>query len=79
VRNDAEPFTILGTVIEGMAVVDSLYGGYGEESGSGVRQGKQGPLERGGNRFMDREFPLLDRITKVTVRESLQRSDDHSP
>jgi cyclophilin family peptidyl-prolyl cis-trans isomerase len=79
VRNDAEPFTILGTVIEGMAVVDSLYGGYGEESGSGVRQGKQGPLERGGNRFMDREFPLLDRITTVTVRESRQRPNDHNP
>ncbi len=68
VRNDAEPFTILGTVIEGMAVLDSLYGGYGEESGSGVRQGRQGPLERGGNQFMDREYPKLDRIRTVTVQ-----------
>ncbi|MBL0170449.1 MAG: peptidylprolyl isomerase [Gemmatimonadaceae bacterium] len=66
-RNDAEPFTILGTVVEGMAVLDSLYSGYGEESGSGVRQGKQGPLERGGNAFMDREYPKLDRIKRVTV------------
>lgn len=67
-RNDAEPFTVLGTVVEGMAVLDSLYGGYGEESGSGVRQGRQGPLERGGNVYMDREFPKLDRILRVTVR-----------
>ncbi len=67
-RNDAEPFTILGTVIEGMAVLDSLYGGYGEESGSGVRQGRQGPLERGGNRFMDATYPKLDRILRVTAR-----------
>lgn len=67
VRNDVEPFTILGTVVEGMEVIDSLYGGYGEASGSGVRQGKQGPLERGGNRFMDREYPSLDHILKVTV------------
>ena len=66
-RNDVEPFTLLGTVIEGMAVLDRLYGGYGEESGSGVRQGKQGPLERGGNAYMDREYPGLDRITRVTV------------
>jgi cyclophilin family peptidyl-prolyl cis-trans isomerase len=66
-RNDAEPFTVLGTVVEGMAVLDSLYSGYGEESGSGVRQGKQGPLERGGNAYMDREWPKLDRITRVTV------------
>ena len=67
VRNDVEPFTVLGTVVEGMDVLDSLYSGYGEDSGSGVRQGKQGPLERGGNAFMDREYPKLDRIVRVTV------------
>lgn len=67
-RNDVEPFTVLGHVVEGMAVLDALYSGYGEESGGGVRQGKQGPLERGGNAYMDREFPRLDRIIRVTVR-----------
>jgi cyclophilin family peptidyl-prolyl cis-trans isomerase len=66
-RNDTERFTILGTVVEGMAVIDSLYSGYGESSGSGMRQDKQGPLEEGGNAYMDREFPLLDRILRVTV------------
>ena len=68
-RSDAEAFTILGRVIEGMAVLDSLYSGYGESSGSGVRQGRQGPLASGGNAYIDREFPLLDRIRRVTVRE----------
>lgn len=67
-RNDAEPFTILGTVVAGMDVLDALYSGYGEASGGGVRQGKQGPLERGGNAFMDRKYPRLDRIIRVTVR-----------
>lgn len=66
-RSDAEPFTMLGTVVEGMDVLDSLYSGYGEKSGGGVRQGKQGPLLEGGNAFMDREYPKLDRILKVTV------------
>lgn len=66
-RSDAEAFTILGTVIDGMAVLDSLYAGYGESSGSGVRQGRQGPLESGGNAYMDRAYPLLDRIQRVTV------------
>jgi len=66
-RNDAEAFTILGTVAEGMNVIDSLYSGYGESSGAGMRQGRQGPLETGGNAYMDREFPLLDRIRRVTV------------
>jgi cyclophilin family peptidyl-prolyl cis-trans isomerase len=66
-RNDAEHFTVLGTVVAGMDVVEALYGEYGEESGSGVRQGRQGPLERGGNPFMDRTYPLLDRTIRVTV------------
>lgn len=66
-RNDAEAFTVLGTVVEGMSVIDSLYSGYGETSGSGVRQGRQGPLEAGGNAYADRMYPLLDRIVRVTV------------
>lgn len=67
-KNDVEAFTILGTVVEGMPVVDSLYAGYGENSGSGMRQGKQGPLAAGGNAYMDREFSQLDRIRRVTVQ-----------
>jgi homoserine O-acetyltransferase len=67
-RSDADAFTVLGTVVEGMAVVDSLYAGYGEESGGGMRQGKQGPLLEGGNAYMDRVYPRLDRILRVTVR-----------
>ncbi|HTE48058.1 MAG TPA: peptidylprolyl isomerase [Gemmatimonadaceae bacterium] len=69
IRNNAEAFTVLGTVVEGMSVLDSLYSGYGENSGSGVRQGRQGPLANGGNAYVDREFPLLDRIRRVTVSE----------
>jgi homoserine O-acetyltransferase len=68
VRSDADAFTVLGTVVEGMDIVDRLYAGYGEESGGGMRQGKQGPLLEGGNAFMDRTYPLLDRIIRVTVR-----------
>jgi homoserine O-acetyltransferase len=67
-RNDAEPFTVLGTVVGGMNVVDSLYSGYGENSGSGMRQGRQGPLANGGNVYVDREYPRLDRIIRVIVR-----------
>ena len=66
-KNDVEPFTVLGRVVEGMEVLDALYSGYGENSGSGVRQGRQGPLAEGGNAYMDREFPLLDRIMRATV------------
>lgn len=68
-RNDAEPFAIFGRVVEGMDVLDRLYAGYGEESGSGMRQGRQGPLLEGGNAYMDREFPLLDRLLRATIVE----------
>ena len=77
-RNNGEPFTILGRVVEGMSVLDSLYSGYGENSGSGVRQGRQGPLETGGNAFMDREYPLLDRIIRVTVTTVAAPSRSHN-
>jgi homoserine O-acetyltransferase len=66
-RNDVEPFSVLGTVVEGMQVVDGLYSGYGENSGSGMRQGRQPPIEQGGNAYLDREYPLLDRILRACV------------
>lgn len=66
-RNDREPFAIFGTIVEGMEVVDQLYSGYGESSGSGMRQGRQGPIEEGGNAYLDRDFPLLDRIIRARV------------
>ncbi len=68
-RNDVEPFAIFGRVVEGMEVLDSLYSGYGEESGSGVRQGRQRPIVEGGNEYLDRNFPLLDRIIGATLVE----------
>src|SRR5687768_9890936 len=67
-RSDPEAFTVLGAVVEGMDVVNQLYAGYGEESGGGMRQGKQGPLLDGGDAFMDRTYPLLDRILRVSVK-----------
>jgi cyclophilin family peptidyl-prolyl cis-trans isomerase len=66
---DEEPFSVFGRVIEGMEVLDRLYAGYGEESGSGVRQGRQGPIVEGGNAYLDREFPRLDRIHRVRIEE----------
>jgi len=67
IRNDAEPFALFGRVTEGMDVLDRIYSGYGEESGSGVRQGRQGPIVEGGNEYLDREFPLLDRLVRATI------------
>ena len=64
---DAEPFVPFAHVIDGMDVADSLYGGYGESAGGGIRGGKQDPLFSRGNAFLTGEFPKLDYIVRVVV------------
>jgi homoserine O-acetyltransferase len=67
--HDPEPFVPFGKVVEGMDVMGSLYSGYGESAGSGIRSGKQGPLFEQGNAYLEREFPRLDYIIRATVVE----------
>jgi cyclophilin family peptidyl-prolyl cis-trans isomerase len=66
-RLDKEGFAPIGKVIEGMNVVDQLYAGYGEEAGGGMRGGKQGKIFEGGNTYLDREFPKLDKLLRAIV------------
>lgn len=66
-RLDAQGFAPIGRVIAGMDVVDSLYSGYGENSGGGVRAGRQGPLVAGGNTYADREYPKLDHLVRISI------------
>jgi len=68
-RNDRDPFAVFGRVIEGMDVVRALYSGYGERSGSGVRQRRQGAIVEGGNAYLDRTFPFLDRLIRARILE----------
>jgi len=67
VQQDAQGFAPFGKVSEGMDVVDKLYSGYGERSGSGMRAGKQGRLFEEGNAYLDREFPLLDKLIRARI------------
>ena len=73
-RNDGQGLVPFGRVIEGMTVVDSLYSGYGPNSGDGVRQGKQRPLEEGGNAYLQQHFPRLDYIIRARIIPSPSRS-----
>ncbi len=66
--HDKEPFVPFGRVIRGMDVADALYSEYGGNSGGGIRAGKQDPLFEGGNAYIDRLFPKLDKIMDVKVR-----------
>lgn len=65
---DAQGFAPFARVVRGMDVVDRLYAGYGETAGGGMRGGRQGPIETGGNAYLARAFPRLDVIERATVR-----------
>jgi peptidyl-prolyl cis-trans isomerase A (cyclophilin A) len=67
--HDLEPFVPIGRVIEGMDVADRLYSGYGETSGGGIRAGKQEPLFKKGNTYLQQNFPKLDWIRKAAIVE----------
>ena len=67
-QNDKENgFAPFAQVVEGMDVVDKLYSGYGEHSGGGMRAGHQDAMFEGGNGYLDREFPKLDRLIRARV------------
>jgi peptidyl-prolyl cis-trans isomerase A (cyclophilin A) len=61
-RLDATGFAPFGKVIEGMDVVDKLYGGYGE----GLTK-LQGRIAEEGNAFLEKNYPQLDGIKKATI------------
>lgn len=68
--HDPEPFVPFGRVIAGMDVADALNSEYGETAGSGIRAGKQEPLFRMGNAYLENHFPRLDYIEHATVIKS---------
>jgi cyclophilin family peptidyl-prolyl cis-trans isomerase len=72
--HDPEPFVPFGKVIQGMDIADALNAEYGEESGSGIRAGKQDPLFRDGNAYLEKLFPRLDYIKRATVIESTDQN-----
>lgn len=65
-RLDSLGFAPIGRVVDGMHVVDALYGGYGEgpPRGGGPSQDR---IHREGNRYLGRSFPALDSIVRVRV------------
>ncbi len=66
-RLDAQGFAPVAMILRGMNVVDRLYAGYGEASGGGMRAAHQDSLFLGGNAWLDRAFPRLDRIVSARL------------
>ncbi len=65
---DAMGFAPVGVVTEGMAVVDSLYAGYGDGPPAGFGP-DQMRIMREGNAYLEREFPKLDFIRTARLEE----------
>lgn len=63
---DRAKFVPFGRVVEGMDAVEKLYGGYGEWSPPG-RGPEAARIQRQGNKYLDAQFPRLDKLKKVTV------------
>jgi peptidyl-prolyl cis-trans isomerase A (cyclophilin A) len=65
--DDKEPFVPFGRIVTGMDVMDSLYAGYGERAGGGIRASHQDPLFSGGNEYLSQNFPKLDGIVHAVI------------
>jgi peptidyl-prolyl cis-trans isomerase A (cyclophilin A) len=67
---DSLGFAPVGRVVQGMEVADSLYSLYGALTMAEPPIGDVRRLYRESNKYMDAEYPKLDRIVKVTVRST---------
>jgi peptidyl-prolyl cis-trans isomerase A (cyclophilin A) len=71
---DAQGFAPFAEVVGGMDSADALNTEYGETSGGGIRAGNQQPLFDGGNAYLDREYPRLDRLFRAHIIARLGRT-----
>lgn len=66
---DSLGFAPIGRVVAGMEAADGLYSGYGELPASPAPMGNPRRFYGESNRFLDKEYPELDRIIAIRVRQ----------
>jgi peptidyl-prolyl cis-trans isomerase A (cyclophilin A) len=66
-RLDPMGFSPFGQVVEGMEVVEQLYGGYGDSVSRGGKGPEQDRIQTEGAAYLDREFPNLDKIVTAKI------------
>jgi peptidyl-prolyl cis-trans isomerase A (cyclophilin A) len=64
---DGQGFSPFGKVIEGMDVVDKIYGEYGDLPQMGGHGPDPGRIETEGNAYLKKDFPNLDYIKSATI------------
>jgi peptidyl-prolyl cis-trans isomerase A (cyclophilin A) len=65
---DTLGFSPIGRVIEGMDVVDSLYSGYADMPITDPPIGDPKRMYRETNKYLDKTYPKMDRIIRITIR-----------
>lgn len=65
---DSLGFAPIGRVVQGMEAADQIYSGYGELPSSPSPMGNPRRFYGESNRFLDKEYPQLDRILSIRVR-----------
>jgi peptidyl-prolyl cis-trans isomerase A (cyclophilin A) len=64
---DGQGFSSFGKVIEGMDVVDKIYGGYGDAPQFGGHGPDQGRIQMEGNAYLKKDLPNLDYIKSAII------------
>ena len=64
---DGQGFAPFGQVTSGMDVVQQLYSGYGDMPEMGGHGPSEDAIGKGGKAYLDKNFPMLDSIKRVTV------------
>ena len=65
---DTLQFAPIGRVTAGMELADQIYAGYGEIPASPAPMGNPRRFYGESNKFLDKEYPKLDRIVSIKVR-----------
>jgi peptidyl-prolyl cis-trans isomerase A (cyclophilin A) len=66
-RLDEMGFSPFGVVVEGMEVVEQLYGGYGDSVSRGGKGPEQDRIQTEGAAYLEKEFPNLDKIMSAKI------------
>lgn len=68
-------FPPIGEVVQGMNVVDSLYGGYADRALHPGGAPSQDSIRLQGNAYLDRNFPRLDAIRSAVIVTEWKKTD----